>query len=470
MGDIYRQAAKVRIWLGENDSTIPHVFAMLQSLAGRASGLSDATINSTIASQDQDTLSYLDTFLKRSWFSRRWIIQEASVSHTRTVHCGQYKISWDWMIDAFEVLSAGWRNRKNPNATTEAALLSMITIRKRNPNLLTLLWEFDKSRCFDLYDYVFSMLGLARDVSGVKLNESVENLADFEGKKLLNTGVVIPVSYNISWTATYTFLTQSFISHGHDKEILEHLLVFGSLHDHDPDLPSWMPSWNQERKFSLPDLLWEPDRPWDRPLLQLPENDRDKRIILTNWHKSSPVKRVNDIIEELEVRMAAGEGVELLENRWTGDHQIGSLLLGSIDGGLFSITDQHELPPDFWLLYKDSLYSELIDAVKRHGWKWPCQILRLDSGHAALARNVAQPGDLVIYSHERLEYRAENKDNDIVNRTGRLRLEFGLVLRPTEKDPKVYHFVGPCVVMSFSADKKIEESMETSFYAEFFVI
>ena len=139
VADIHRQAAKDRIWLGEADPSIPHVFAALHSLAGR-----------DVVALSDETADLLDGFLKRPWFSRRWIIQEAAVSHARTVHYGQHKISWDWMVDAFEALLArrGIRDNPNPVAVVEVNLWSAVMIRKRISDIFTLLWEFEKVALF----------------------------------------------------------------------------------------------------------------------------------------------------------------------------------------------------------------------------------------------------------------------------------------------------------------------------------
>lgn len=67
MGDIYRQAAKVRILLGETESTILCDFAALHSLTGRGVGLSCGAVNALVtSSHSSKAMDYINSFLGRS--------------------------------------------------------------------------------------------------------------------------------------------------------------------------------------------------------------------------------------------------------------------------------------------------------------------------------------------------------------------------------------------------------------------
>ena len=428
MGDIYRQATKVRIWLGEADSSIPYAFAALRNLASRGAALSDEMVAS------------LDSFLKRPWFSRRWIIQEAAVSHARTVYCGQHKISWEWMLDAFEVLLAdrGVVDNPSPAAVIEANLWSAVTIRKRIPNLLSLLWEFDKSVCSDRHDTIYAMMGLARVVADVQATGASQ-------------GVTVPIDYEMHWATTYAHLAKSLMDNGHERLLFDHLLAFGSLYDEDSSLPSWVPSWNQARKFTVPSVVFENkhgERAAAWPILKLPKNQEDDgAIMLTNWHCSAIVERVGDIFEELGACIAQGEGTKRVEFRSLGLHPVKMLLLDSIEEGHSTIADKQNLPPNFWEYYKDALYSELIEELKEHKLRGPYLFLDLGGWKMALARNTVRPGDLVLSFHHQLG------DFSIKRRLhSGSEVHFGVVLRLVEdsKDRDIYRFIGPCSIINGS--------------------
>ncbi|KAK3361345.1 heterokaryon incompatibility protein-domain-containing protein [Lasiosphaeria ovina] len=235
MGDIYRQAAKVRIWLGSADPSTPHAIAALHSVAGRG------TPPST------EMTASLDNFVKRPWFSRRWIVQEAAVSHARTVHCGPYKLSWEWMVDAFEELlaSRGVVESPSPLAVVESNLWSTVTIRKRRSDIMALLWDFDKSTCSDPHDAIFTLMGLAR------------NISDARATGWGDRGLTVPVAYDLSWVATYAHLARSLIRHGHASLLFNRLVAFGSLYKQNPSLPSWVPAWNRAREFTVPPVVFE---------------------------------------------------------------------------------------------------------------------------------------------------------------------------------------------------------------------
>lgn len=135
MGDIYKQATKVVVWLGpmyssDQDPT-PGQLHGIWTLEGARVGqqieddvldrmltLFDTPNPSTVPVDDSDIASiavkdWINTFegnemfdewllgpplFRRSWFSRAWILQEVFMAKQITVVCGQYVIPWDILI------------------------------------------------------------------------------------------------------------------------------------------------------------------------------------------------------------------------------------------------------------------------------------------------------------------------------------------------------------------------------------
>lgn len=75
MGEIYREASNVLIWLG--DATEEELQAVITIRRLRLQGLTQVT-------QDRRAMDALFELLARPWFTRRWILQEA-VAHLNTV-------------------------------------------------------------------------------------------------------------------------------------------------------------------------------------------------------------------------------------------------------------------------------------------------------------------------------------------------------------------------------------------------
>jgi len=73
MGDIYRDAIKVRLWLGHEDEDIARVFAFFRTLAV-VDKLVDAFVQELLLEFFKTaTWSPIEQFLQRPWFSRRWV-------------------------------------------------------------------------------------------------------------------------------------------------------------------------------------------------------------------------------------------------------------------------------------------------------------------------------------------------------------------------------------------------------------
>jgi len=93
MNEIYGQAKKVRIWLGEADADTLKTFTFLQFIAAikrTRALLSSAVIKKGLAELfGSESLQPIEAILCSSWFGRRWIIQEAILGHSIIVHSGR---------------------------------------------------------------------------------------------------------------------------------------------------------------------------------------------------------------------------------------------------------------------------------------------------------------------------------------------------------------------------------------------
>jgi hypothetical protein len=246
MGDIYRQVRKVHIWLGDADATVARVWSFLRTLVGRkAENLDIGEVEKILCDfSGKDGGEHLRNFVCRPWFTRRWIIQEASVNHQRVVHCGSYTMPWVCMVHAFKVIAElGSGSSLLGQVGSMVGFQNALSIQKQIPDLLELPWEFDTSECLDPRDRIYSLLGLAKDVGKNRLDGDSDTY--HEKNRLLK--IDLTVTYNNSWTKAYQQLCESCMLSGHGYEIVRHLLYFGSLWDRDSRLPSWVPDWSRSR-------------------------------------------------------------------------------------------------------------------------------------------------------------------------------------------------------------------------------
>lgn len=128
MGDIYRQAEKVHVWLGENEDRVDRIFPFLNQVARLRISCPELAESSEKASvstagvnvlerqisrwlQSKDRAATLTSFFRRPWFRRRWVIQEVLLSTFKTVHCGKFKLHWTFFKHG--ILTLHWHFLSN---------------------------------------------------------------------------------------------------------------------------------------------------------------------------------------------------------------------------------------------------------------------------------------------------------------------------------------------------------------------
>jgi len=242
MGQVYARATKAHAWLGpsgDEDQT-SCIFALLRSWALVSDGI--ATRDSSLDQRTRDLSAPMALFLKRRWFSRRWVLQEVELARAVTVHCGDNRIPWNWICDGMARLHSIYDVRKiapglyqSPSTDALYALERAAALSRRkggSSSILDLLWDHHLSRCSDERDRVFALYGLVSPDSRAKFN--------------LTEGC--PVNYSSHFTAVYTQLAATAVRAEHGSTMLAQALDFGALSEQDATWPSWVPSWNRSRK------------------------------------------------------------------------------------------------------------------------------------------------------------------------------------------------------------------------------
>jgi len=99
MSRIYTRANEVAVWLGEDneDSTtaIRFIHEKIIKLEDFDSLCADKTYS--------DQWRALMMLMQRSWFSRRWVVQEIALASNATIYCGPDSISWNEFAVAVEL-------------------------------------------------------------------------------------------------------------------------------------------------------------------------------------------------------------------------------------------------------------------------------------------------------------------------------------------------------------------------------
>ncbi|KAK8066857.1 heterokaryon incompatibility protein-domain-containing protein [Apiospora hydei] len=267
MGSIYKRAEDVRIWLGVETARTAWLFTLFgrvdlytynEAYYGRSfsreanrylyrmwkqvPGGCDKLL-AFKEKEENDRFFLCDCineigseFFGQSWFSRRWVIQEAMLARKAVIHWGSHTISLEVVtlyvrrMNAFQ-MSRVEHYRANYNKTMAAALGNPL----KTTDLLEHLWNFHEAECRDKKDRIAALHGLCP-----------------YGRFQLD--------YKSDWKEIYKQVASSALrSANKDTRIyvLLHLFEFGAVRwPNDLDFPSWVPDWSKKRKRPLPYIMY----------------------------------------------------------------------------------------------------------------------------------------------------------------------------------------------------------------------
>lgn len=237
MGNIYRKAATVDIWIGSENPATARLFAFFRKL----SRLPDVNkwktqwemakrifflMKKLLRHEPAKAMGDILDFFRQPWFSRRWIIQEACLASCAVVHCGNQSISLPLLNLAATRLQ---RLDLSDYAIKVAANLGCQMARL---SVLELLWHFHDAACLEPKDRIAALLSLGID------------------------GQQFQLDYTKHWAKIYQDFASYTYSRGHNDirlQLLLHLFEFGSIsRGDDTSYPSWVPDWSHSRRRRLP--------------------------------------------------------------------------------------------------------------------------------------------------------------------------------------------------------------------------
>ena len=275
MGQIYHMADKVHIWLGPADATTRLAFAFLRTLVAKFEPLpgqaKDPTTEEILQTfeeifQHRNFQSFL-SLLQKSWFTRRWTLQEGFLARDAILRCGDSKVSWHWFTEGLKHIRRRSEELQGVQSDHSALYaLNVLKTLKEPADLLSLLWSLHMSQCSDHRDRIYSLLGLAQNTDPVPTDAETFNnnrivdswLGPFaDGRsghmiKSFNSKQELPIpDYALSADTLYRGFAEDSISNGRFLEILLHIDAFGRLSDVNPNWPSWVPNWTRARDRKL---------------------------------------------------------------------------------------------------------------------------------------------------------------------------------------------------------------------------
>lgn len=191
MGDIYRTAQMVAIWLGPNQNQADEAIRVCSILATipmehwrqtRYIDSDEAYRRLGIPRITQEQWQAFGTFAQRGWFSRAWILQEAVLAHKHIALYHHHEIDWNNLVLSFNfILTSRWEgevarltfeaagvqrddrhNRQMMTANcTKIATISRLRKRRRAArNLWSLLTTLRNCVAQNPRDLIYAALGM----------------------------------------------------------------------------------------------------------------------------------------------------------------------------------------------------------------------------------------------------------------------------------------------------------------------
>ena len=266
MLDIYQEAARVVIWLGEESVTstlaVESMKALDQPLERK--GIMFRVHEPGCYEQLKDICIAQGELLERPWFVRSWIRQELSVAKDVIVLCGRDSLTW-YVLKRSAARLGHFRHKLSKETVMEVSgsdktrhglAISYLTrgwkygqsVSKVLGNIRS-IWYYHAGGLFELLlsgrqfeatdprDKVYAVLGLGQVSMTQKQSKAAEETA--EDSSYITQ---FPVDYSKSVSEVYQDTVKYFINRDANLDILSLLLTCRNAHS-DTDLPSWVPDW-----------------------------------------------------------------------------------------------------------------------------------------------------------------------------------------------------------------------------------
>ncbi|KAJ4298023.1 hypothetical protein N0V90_005922 [Kalmusia sp. IMI 367209] len=249
MGDIYKRAQTVTVWLGEGDDGVENAIIQLREIGY----LHDKKpINEEQRKEMTDVLALvfdsrlssskgiLEPVFELSWFYRMWTVQEVTLPNVESimVQYGSISFSWLYLLLAMNLLKiTEFKWGKWNEATLLQRSIATLIVEKRDPSWAGLFGV--ESSATQSYR---SLLGLLAGMRPKKATDPRDKtFALYAVANELGFALPLP-DYEKSLEQTYTDTAIACIEQDNNPKILYEAPSDKRI----PGLPSWVPDWSDE--------------------------------------------------------------------------------------------------------------------------------------------------------------------------------------------------------------------------------
>ncbi|KAK0717282.1 hypothetical protein B0T26DRAFT_709393 [Lasiosphaeria miniovina] len=230
MGDIYRAAQSVAVWLGSSTPNSQAAFRLLRQIHAAAQATAAADRDRLLTKAELARRGLPDDsgpdwkavglLFWRPWFTRVWIIQEVALARSSAVYCGGDSMPWHEFVGAADFIRLQYHALWVDLDLMPAVQLQQAAKLAHSGQPRDLLWLLSTFRdrfATNPADKIYGLLGLAPADHGVVPNYSA------------------PVQQ------TYCEVARMLLQGQGSLDVLS--LVGDSSWRRTPNLPSWVPDW-----------------------------------------------------------------------------------------------------------------------------------------------------------------------------------------------------------------------------------
>lgn len=247
MRHIYGRAKTVDIWLGNHDAASEAVMITLQ---GIELGVitETAMFNMCVSSEESPLHEGFETFFKRNYWNRAWIVQELVCSKDAVVHCGDMSINWLTIVKF-----NGWLSKWNSAVTWPVVHPELELQLRQCPHILAIsVFQLARNQAIqrgrqELAEDSNTFFGVLTSSTGRRATDARDMVYAILGivEDIDQCGPFFPIDYSISVEQVYMDAAMHIIVLRSDLNILMEIRREQKARSKF-DLPSWCPDWSLE--------------------------------------------------------------------------------------------------------------------------------------------------------------------------------------------------------------------------------
>lgn len=311
MGEVYKNAARTLIWLGEEADDSDMAIDNMESLTKKMLTIenrSSLTITQCLTKydlplSDDPIWSAIRVLQMRPWFFRLWTLQEVVLSKESVLLCGSKAIHWDALLALHQAsiqkqlinMVTAEADPKTPFKKSQIVLSHVDFLRKlleMNKITLPILLTLSTDRGYLLsVDRVWALIGMLNKTYQKHIHDA--KLVDYSKHALSN------------YHETFLSIVKFHIKH--DTALAIQLIEDNSRTIRNPSLPSWCPDWHT-------DAGGVPMARWPQALAGIPGGQYRRVAPWMQVSKFCSLELYGLVVDVIE-RVTISAGQDMLEHR-----------------------------------------------------------------------------------------------------------------------------------------------------------